>query len=216
MKMPRDCVEAWESGARASGFFCIQDSVGYLQKVYCDLASEPGWAWTLVMSQSLRNSAEPFAQSGLLVDLPKNAELPNWEAYRLPLNRMKDLRKQSTHWRVTCNFPSQAVDYIDYARVEFEQFDVLTFAGGRICKQVEYINIRGHVCQQCSVAWGQKTYLFLTHRSDVSDCDRGKTPGYIKDEQTFGRYRKGRNPQFRCTSEDSATTNYWFGGRLNS
>ncbi|KAJ7372429.1 hypothetical protein OS493_018932 [Desmophyllum pertusum] len=211
---PRSCLEAWEQGARASGFFCIQDNDGHLHKVYCDLASEPGWVWTLITSQSLRNREEQFAQAGLLVDSPKNAELPNWQAYRLPLNRMVELKSRSTHWRVTCSFPSQGVDYRDYLRVEFERFDVLTFVAGRVCKQVEYIDIRGHVCQQCTTAWGQKIELFLTHRSDVNECDRGSTPDHISSEQSFGRYKKGRNPEFRCTSEDSSTTNYWFGSRL--
>ena len=183
--------------------------------MYCDLTSEPGWAWTLVMSQSLQNSEEPFARSGLLVNLPRNAETPNWNAYRLSLGRMDELRNWSTHWRVTCNFPSQVVDYRDYLRVEFEQFDVLKFAAPRVCKQVEYMNVRGHACQQCTAAWGQKIDLFLTHRSDVNECDRGRTPGFIKSEQTFGRYKKGRNPKFRCTSGSSSTTNYWFGRRLN-
>ena len=214
-KKPRSCLEAWNKGARASGFFCIQDNDGHLRKVYCDLASEPGWAWTLVTSQSLLNSEEQFAQKGLLVDSPKNAELANWQAYRLPLRKMEELRSRSTHWRVTCNFPTLGVDYRDYVRAEFAKFDILTFLVGRVCKEVEYIDIRGHACQQCTAAWGQKNDLFLTHRSDVNDCGRGSTPDHITGEQSFGRYKKGRNPKFRCTSGSSSTTNYWFGSKLN-
>lgn len=212
-KKPRSCLEAWERGARTSGFFCIQGNDGHLHKMYCDLASEPGWAWTLVMSQALRNTEEQFTQNGLMVDTPKNTEIPNWQAYRLPLSKMEELRITSTHWRVTCSFPSVGVDYRDYVRVEFAQFDLLTFRAGRACKQVEYINIRGHACQQCTTAWGQKGNLFLTHRSDVNACDRGATPDHINSEQAFGRYKKGLNPEFRCTAGDSSTTNYWFGSR---
>ena len=107
------------------------------------------------------------------------------------------------------------MDYRDYVRVEFSHFDLLTFVAARDCKQVEYINVRGHACQQCTAAWGQKADLFLTHRSDVNDdCDRGATPGHTIQEQTFGRYKKGLNPEFRCTEGDSATTNYWFGSKL--
>lgn len=215
-KTPRSCVEVWERGARVSGLFCVQDSVGNLQKVYCDLASEYGWVWTLVMSQSLENRNETFAQSGLLVDTPKNAEIPNWDAYRLSRNTMEELRNLSTHWRSTCNFQSQPVDFRDYVRAEFKQFDVLTFVAGRICKKMEFMSIRGHACQQCTAAWGQRIHLFLTHRSDVNECERGGTPGHITPEQTFGRYKKGLNRDFRCTAGESATTNYWFGSKLYS
>lgn len=167
------------------------------------------------MSQTLGNRNEQFTQRGLLVDSPKNAEIPNWQAYRLPLSRMKELRSHSTHWRVTCSFPSFGVDYRDYVRAEFEQFELLTFKANRHCKQVEYMDVRGHACQQCTAAWGQDKDDFLTHRSDVANgCDRSKTPQNVNGEQTFGRYKKGRNPKFRCTAGDSATTNYWFGSRL--
>ena len=209
------CLDAWENGARASGFYCIQGNDGHFHKLYCDLASEPGWAWTLVMSQTLGNRDEQFAQIGFLVDSPRNAEFPNWEAYRLPLNRMKELRSHLTHWRVTCSFPSFGVDHRDYTRAEFKQFDLLAFNANRRCKLVEYMDIRGHACQQCTAAWGQDKNDFLTHRSDVNNgCTRGETPNHVKAEQAFGRYKKGRNPRFRCTAGDSSVTSYWFGSRL--
>ena len=166
------------------------------------------------MSQALRNKDEQFTQEGLMVDSPKNTEVPNWQAYRLPLSRMEELRSRSTHWRVTCSFLSVGLDHRDYLRAELAQFDPLTFKAGRACKQVEYIDIRGHASQQCTTAWGQKEKEFLSHRSDVNECDRGSTPDHINSEQAFGRYRKGLNPEFRCTAGDSATTNYWFGSRL--
>ena len=183
--------------------------------MYCDLASEPGWAWTLVTSQGLSNREEQFASVELLVDSPKNTEMANWQAYRLPLSKMTKLKSQSTHWRITCSFPTLGVDYKDYVRAEFQKFNILTFMAGRECKEVEYIDVRGHNCSQCTVAWGQKNNLFLTHRSDVNECGRGSTPHNIDGEQTFGRYKKGRNPKFRCTSTNSSTTNYWFGHKLN-
>ena len=185
-------MEVWKRGTHASGVFCIRDSVGRLRKMYCDLDSESGWAWTLVMSQSLENSAETFAQSGLFVDLPMNADTPNWNAYRLPLKEMGASGNLSTHWRVTCNFPTQTVDHRDYAQVEFKQFHVWTFVEARICKQMEYINIRDHTCQQCSVAWEQKKLLFLTNRSNVNGCDRGRTPGSLVGEQTLHKGSESR------------------------
>lgn len=213
----QSCLEAWENGARASGFYCIQANDGHFHKLFCDLTSEAGWVWTLVMSQTLGKRNKKFARKGFLVDSPRNAETPNWEAYRLPLNRMMELRSHSTHWRVTCSFPSFGVDYRDYTRAEFEQFDLLTFKANRRCKPVEFMDVRGHACQQCTAAWSQDKNDFLTHRSDVNhSCTRGQTPRHVKAEQTFGRYKKGLNPKFRCTSGDSAVTSYWFGSRVKS
>lgn len=184
--------------------------------MYCDLASEPGWAWTMVTSQSLCSREEKFASVGLLVDSPETAEMANWQAYRLPLRKMEELKSQSTHWRVTCSFPTLGVDYRDYVRAEFQKFDILTFSAGRACKEVEYMDVRGYNCQQCTAAWGQKKNDFLTHRSDVNTCGRSSTPDHLNGEQTFGRYRKGRNPNFRCTSANSSTTNFWFGHKLST
>ena len=184
--------------------------------MYCDLASESGWVWTLVMSMTLGNRNEQFAQKGFLADSPRNAEIPNWQTYRLPLTRMMELRSHSSHWRVTCSFPTLGVDYRDYARAKFEEFELLSFKANRRCKLMEYMDVRGHACHQCTAAWAQDKNDFLTHRSGVDHgCTRRQTPKHVNGEQTFGRYKKGRNPKFRCTSGDSAVTSYWFGSRFN-
>ena len=188
-------------------------------KVYCDFTSEPGWAWTLVMSESLQNVGKPFTRRGLFTNEPMSPEVPNWEAYRLQLDRMKGLRSESTHWRITCSFdPASVVDYRDYVRAKFKNFDLLTYRGDKTCELVDYINVYGHSCEKCTAVWYQSDGYILVHRSYQNNCEFGRAPGSIQDndrysEQNFGRYEV-YNPNFRCTSSSSATTNYWFGLRV--
>ena len=161
------------------------------------------------MSQSMLNRAQPFTQSLFSLNHPMNARAPNWEAYRLPLARMEELRSQSTHWRITCSFPSSGVDYRDYVRVEFANFELLTFQGREACKEVEYINVRGHNYEHCTSVWWQNEKnngKFLVHVSSTERCELGASSNFVgPHEHSFGRYRQYRN--------DFATTNYWFGGR---
>ena len=140
-------------------------------------------------------------QSSFNLNHPMNARAPNWDAYRLPLARMEELRSQSTHWRITCSFPSSGVDYRDDVRAEFAKFDLSTYQGKEECKEVEYINVRGNNCRDCTAEWWQNRGKFLVHVSSVESCQ-------------LGRYRQYLNPDHRCTSDDSVTTNYWFGGRI--
>ena len=107
---PRSCKEARQLISKpASGYFYIQDNSCDKFKVYCDFTSEPGWAWTLVMSESLQNVGKPFTRRGLFTNEPMSPEVPNWEAYRLQLDRMKGLRSESTHWRITCSLDLASV-----------------------------------------------------------------------------------------------------------
>ncbi|CAH3031027.1 unnamed protein product, partial [Pocillopora meandrina] len=221
-KPPRSCKEARQQISKpVSGFFCIQDNNGDMFKVYCDFTSEPGWAWTLVMSETLQNVGKPFTQRGLFTNEPMSSEVPNWEAYRLQLDRMKGLRSESTHWRITCSFdPASVFDYRDYVRAKFTNFDLLTHRdrGRKTCKLVDYIDVHGHNCKNCTAVWYQAGEFILTHKSNESLCEFGSAPGSIQvhgtySEQNFGRYAF-YNPNFRCTSNSSATTNYWFGSQV--
>ena len=219
---PRSCKEARQLISKpASGYFYIQDNSCDKFKVYCDFTSEPGWAWTLVMSESLQNVQKPFTQRGLFKNEPMNPDVPNWEAYRLQLDRMKGLRSESTHWRITCSFdPASVVDYRDYVRAKFTNFDLLTHEnkGWKTCELVDYIDVHGHNCKNCTAVWYQSAQYILTHKSNESLCEFGSAPGSIQvdgvhSEQNFGRYVY-YNRNFRCTSNNSSTTNYWFGSQV--
>jgi hypothetical protein len=94
-------------------------------------------------------------------------------------------------------------------------FDVVTFIGSRICKRVEYVNIRGHQCSDCDLSWWQNNNVHFLH-TDSSDliCGFDATQGGKYAEDNFGYYVTV-NPNFRCTADASATTNWWFGGNTS-
>ena len=166
------------------------------------------------MSQSHKNRAMPKLRSTpLYTDAPINESTPNWAAYRLSLDRMKALQSESTHWRVTCSFPAHGVDYRDYVRANFTEFDPVPYKGFGLCKKTEYMNVRGHDCTGCTSAWWQPGHTMLHHDSYNNKCEFGSTPGFVYTEDNFGYYMV-TNPSFRCSSSDDATTNHWFGNRV--
>ena len=171
--------------------------------------------------RKLTERGKPYTRQALFTNEPMSPEVPNWEAYRLQLDRMKGLRSESTHWRITCNLNlASVVDYRDYVRAKFKDFDLLTHKNGgkKTCELVDYINVHGHDCKNCTAVWYQSAEYILTHKSYENLCDFARAPGSIQvngrnSEQNFGRYEV-YNPNFRCTSSSSATTNYWFGLRV--
>jgi hypothetical protein len=62
----------------------------------------------------------------LSANSPINKKTPiNWNIYRMSSSQMNALKPHSTHWRVTCSLPTHGVDYRDYARVNFVDFDIM-------------------------------------------------------------------------------------------
>ena len=177
------------------------------------MTSEAGSAWTLVMSFALKNRLmEQFRVKRMQHDAPVNEDSPNWNLYRMSLTQMNHLKSQSTHWRVTCSFPTHKVDYTDYVRVNFTNFDIMTFHALGICKKVDYINIRGHQCAQCTSKWWQ--YNYAAHLdSSLTGCQFLPTKGSVPWEDNFGWYGTYNN-KFRCSAGPLSTTNWWFGGYL--
>ena len=183
------------------------------------MESEPGSAWTLVESFALKNKAIPaFSQRSLKINAPVLPKTPNWNRYRMSLSQMNDLKKQSTHWRVTCDFQAKPVDiYRDYAVARFRNFNVMSFEGRNVCKLMKYINIRGHQCAECTAGW----HAHIAHStyggnavhidSSLSGCQFTPASGGTMNEDNFGLYGVTNN-KFRCTSSANATTNFWFGG----
>ncbi len=180
------------------------------------MTSEAGSAWTLVMSYALKNRQMKEIQNegSMRKNAPVNEHSPNWNLYRMSLSQMTHLKSQSTHWRTTCSFPTHKVDYTDYVRAKFTDFDVMTFLGDGICKKVEYVNIRGHQCAQCTSKWWQNGYAAHIDSSSTSTgCQLVPTQGSVLSEDNFGYYG-AYNKKFRCSAGPLSTTNWWFGGYL--
>lgn len=211
---PRSCLDFLHSGRRRSGFYLIFDDEGSSFPVYCDLTSEPKSAWTLVMSENTPRFSYLFISAPLNADKPVNESNPNWYAFRLPLAKMKQLRSHSTHWRATCSFQLDGLVYRDYVRARISDFDPIDFKGLGNCKRVEYVNVRGHRCSDCDVAWWQDDNQMLHMDTQFVRCGFNATYGAVSSEDNFGFYGEF-NPNFRCTqSGRESTTNYWFGSHL--
>ena len=215
----KSCLHLLKKGYKANGYYQINNNGNSFQTVYCDMESEPGSAWTLVESFAFKNKALPaFSKRVLKIDAPVLPKTPNWNVYRMPLTQMNNVKQQSTHWRITCDFQAKPADiYRDYALASFTNFDVMNFEGGNVCKLMEYINVRGHLCAKCTAGW----YAYTSYNggealhldSPSTGCKFTPGGGATRSEDNFGLYLYS-NKKFRCTSSPDATTNFWFGGYL--
>ena len=213
----RSCLDYLKRGFDTNGFYTIYDfNSNDFVTVYCDMTSEPGSAWTLVMSYSLKNRGMlNFARKAMPENEPVNENSPNWNLYRMSLPQMTHLKSQSTRWRVTCSFSPFGVDYTDYVRAKFTDFDILTFLGRGICMKVEFVNIRGHQCAQCTTRWWQIKGVYAPHiDSTAKGCQLVPSHGAVNTENNFGYYIEAYNNKFRCSANSLSTTNWWFGGNL--
>ncbi|KAK3734820.1 hypothetical protein QZH41_002406 [Actinostola sp. cb2023] len=212
---PRSCLDYLRKGSSKCGVYKIYDNNGHSFPVYCDMKTEPGNAWTLVMSWSNKyRGLAPFKSLAFKQNSPVNNNVPNFNLYRQTLSRMQSIKSRSTHWRATCSYPTHGVDYRDYVRGNFKAFDVMTFIGNGACKQVEYVNIRGHMGIHTTARWWQRVNTYTLHiDSSSKGCGFVPVAGAVGSEDNFG-FPSSINPNFRCTANDKATTQWWFGGHL--
>jgi len=73
--------------------------------------------------------------------MPINQDTPEWINYRLSMSRMKSIRNVSTHWRATCKFLTDGVDYRDYIRTSFDENDLFAVPGPDRCAWYELVDI---------------------------------------------------------------------------
>ncbi|CAH3137499.1 unnamed protein product, partial [Porites lobata] len=201
-------------GAVSNGIYKIYDNDGNSFPSYCDLKSEPGIAWTLVMSWSKKNRfISAFRSTPFQFNAPENENSPNWDRYRLSLERMRSLQVHSTHWRATCSYPTHGIDFTDYLRGNFKDFNIVDFLGNGECKKVEYVDIRGLNGTNLTAPFWANFGVSLHTDSSIDFCELNATVGAVSSEDNFGSYN-GINPKFRCTQEDSSTTQWWFGAHF--
>ena len=138
-----------------------------------------------------------------------SGDSPNWQAYLIPSSDLMWLGRQSTHWRATCRFETDGVVYTDYMRASFADNDIIGASQPESdCRMYEFINIRGNECTNCTA----KTWYRPLHidSSAQAGCDFDPKEN-LYDEDNFGLYL-AVNQQFRCTSNQQTTTQFWFGG----
>ena len=90
------------------------------------------------------------------------------------------------------------------------EVDILTLNGSKLCRKVEYVNIRGHYGMNITVRFWQKTGMTFHIDSSAEPCDFTARDGSRSDEDNFGYYIT-INSKFRCTESDKSTTQYWYG-----
>ena len=213
---PRSCKDVvLLRKVKNSGIYNISDQHKISFPVYCDFNSEPGFAWTLIQSHSLQNK-DAFKKAFYLHDMPINQDAPEWNNYRLSMSRMKSIRNVSTHWRATCNFPSDRIDFRDYIRSSFAKNDLFAVPGADRCAWYELVDIRGNRCTECT-AYSPYSNQYGYHidswysKVDVGCYFDGRPNGGVLNEDNFGEYGS-INPSFRCSSMMTSTTQYWIGG----
>ena len=217
---PRSCLDILRQGYRRNTIYNLYDNHDQVYWGFCDLSSEPGSAWTLVISwvTAKYKDLPNFKNRAFNEDAPINDGNPNLENYRQTLARMNIIRGYSTHLRATCSFnPYKAISYRDYLRVKFSDFDIMG-AKSATCQPVEYINILGRSgWSGTTVGFWQRPGKYLLH---IDSGHRGcefVPPSYpgIPYADYFGYYGDGANPLFTCSQNPLfSTTQWWFGGYL--
>ncbi|XP_044170779.1 uncharacterized protein LOC114956762 [Acropora millepora] len=214
---PFSCLDYLKRGLCNSscGVYKLYGSNGNSFPAYCDFQSEPGTAWTLVMSWSHAHRAlAPFQSTPFSVNSPVNENAQNWKMYRLSLARMRSLQSHSTHWRATCSYPTHGVDFRDYVRGNFKDFDIVNYIGAGQCKKAEFVSIRGHNGMHQTVHFSQRKDTWGLHiDSSYANCQFKPSSGAVGSEDNFGFYGS-TNPKFRCSKDDQSTTQWWFGAHL--
>ena len=201
------------NGTSKSGKYLIFDSANQTFSVFCDLESESGFVWALIQSFSLANNAL-FKLKMFGTNFPLNYvdNDVDWSSYRLSLSQMQSIADQSTHFRATCNFPTEGLQYTDYARAKLEVANIFgTYSS--TCLPFEYINIRGNECSNCTAHAKQqfgKAWTMNSYQSKLKGCQFDGSPGANGDEQNFGRYIS-INTNHRCSSSAKSTTQHWLG-----
>ena len=158
----------------------------------------------------------PFFSFPFKYNSPVNENAQNWNLYRLSLARMRSLQSHSTHWRATCSYPIKGIDFRDYLRGNFKDFNIFDFNGEGKCKKVEYVNIRGHVGLHLTAPFWQSLNKWTLHiDSPSTHCQfKAAKTGSVTQEDNFGSYGTAMNSNFRCTQGTQSTTQWWFGAHL--
>ena len=218
MKHPRSCKDVAKNGASTSRKYDTNNSDNERFSVYCDLQSEPDFVWTLIQSLSLsKRNAFNYAGFGKNVEIDIEEGEVNWNEFRLSLSQMQSLAIYSTHLRATCNFPTDGLQYTDYARAKLAGHNI--FGTWDTCQMYEYVNIRGNSCSNCTALKKQQenvSWHIRSYRSTRFGCELDGKAGGVPDEKNFGKFHNLYiNPDHRCSFSPASTTQHWFGAKCD-
>ena len=215
-KSPTSCkqLQLEANKPRQSAVYTLYDPTSKsFYQTFCDFTSENGFVWTLLESFRLANKNK-FQNQQFYKDHRVNVNSFTWNKFRLSRFIMKSTLSHSTHVRATCNFNIDGLVTTDYLRAKTNDLNILLLKGRR-CFEIEYINVRGHDCYNCT-AWISQTIYWHLHFDSYYGihCQlksaRNGAVAFPGGEDNFGVYRT-INPLHRCSSGDNATTQWWFG-----
>ena len=197
-----------------SGNYTIIDDDNQPFQVFCNFNATT--SWTLIQSYQLEEKAE-FRKPFFTND-PKNAEIPNWLSYRLSKVRMQSIQRDSSRWRMTCQYDTDGLNYTDYVEGLKVRLDILTLVYSR-CIKVEFINVRGYSCTNCTAKLKQKDNRPFHHDSYYSPRQCEFKLNAIQQcgprrEDNFGYY-SCVNTAHRCSMNGRSTTQTWLGSKIN-
>ena len=210
---PIKSCRGYANGDRIPGKFEILDDNMKPFEVFCDFDKNSSMTWTLIQSYQLKYKSEIIQQ---FYDKPINEDSPAFDLYRLSTSRMKSIQQDSSKWRITCQYDTDGTVYTDYVRGSNDEINILTDLG-EICMRVEYIDIRGQNCENCSAFIAQSNYQnlhFDSYYSGIENCEfkpKNSLSCRKSGEDNFGAYNC-RNPAHRCSASSTSTTQTWFGG----
>lgn len=132
---------------------------------------------------------------------PVNENAHNWNFYRLSQARMSSPQGHSIHWRATCSYPTYGIDFRDYLRGNFKDFNIFDYNGSGKCMKVEHVNIRGHM-RACT--WQRVSGRFLTPTpytliAVVPVASLTQDLVQCQAKITLAGYAWSINSKFRCT-----------------
>ena len=217
-KSPTSCkqLQLQAKKPRQSAVYTLFDPTSKsFYQTFCDFTSKNGFVWTLLESFRLANKNE-FRTLQFYKDHPLNQNSFKWNKFRLSLPIMDSTLSHSTHFRATCKFNIDGLVTTDYLRAKTTDLNILRLKSGP-CVKMEYINIRGYDCYNCT-AWMTQTTRWHLHTDSYhgTRCQfKSARSGSVKlpsgqGEDNFGYYYT-INPLHRCTSGYNATTQWWFG-----
>lgn len=134
--------------------YVIRDLNDNIFRVYCDFDTNSNITWTLIQSYSLKYS-HLFRNKSFSQNFPRPFLRFSWNSFRLNRFRMESIRNESTKWRITCDLKkTKKAIFTDYVQASNSEFNILTFNGSQ-CINVEYINVGGHNCSNCTASFSQ-------------------------------------------------------------
>ncbi|XP_044165868.1 uncharacterized protein LOC122949935 [Acropora millepora] len=216
-KSPASCkqLQLEARKAKRSTVYTLHDPASKsFYQTFCDFTSENGIVWTLLESFSLANNNH-FKGQSFLVDYRVNKTSFDWNKFRLSLPVINSTLSHSTHFRATCNFNTGGLVTTDYLRAKTANLNILQL-NRNLCVKMEYINIRGYDCYNCTALMAQRInwHIHVDSYYGAKSCQfTSAGNGSIASESgedNFGEYYE-INPLHRCTSGDNATTQWWFG-----